>query len=85
MAEKRALTIHFTDGTKLSFDFPKQVSEEHMIANRIEQALKHQYLMVEADGAVLMFPFSNIKYMQAYPAPAKIPDYMIKGASIVQT
>ncbi len=83
MAEKRALTIHFTDGTKFSFDFPKQVRDDQLIASRIEQVRKHQYLMVEADGTVLMFPFNSIKYVQVYPAPAKIPDYMIKGASIV--
>ncbi len=85
MAEKRALTIHFTDGTKFSFDFPKQVPDDQMIASRIEKVLKHQYLMVEADGTVLMFPLNNIKYIQAYPAPAKIPDNMIKGASIVDS
>ncbi len=83
MAEKRALTIHFTDGTKLSFDFPKQVPEEHMIASRIEQLLKHQYLMVEADGTLFMFPLQNIKYVQAYPVPERLPDSTIKGASIV--
>lgn len=83
MAEKRALTIHFTDGTKFSFDFPRQVPDDQMIASRIEQVLKHQYLMVEADGTVLMFPLNNIKYVQVYPAPAKIPDSMIKGARIV--
>ncbi|MCZ6732251.1 MAG: hypothetical protein O7B27_06830 [Gammaproteobacteria bacterium] len=55
MAEKRALTIHFTDGTKFSFDFPKQVRDDQMIASRIEQVLKNQYLLVEADGTVLSF------------------------------
>ncbi len=54
-----------------------------MIASRIEQVLKDQYLMVKADGTVLMFPLNSIKYVQVYPAPAKIPDNMIKGASIV--
>ena len=54
-----------------------------MIASRIEQVLKGQYLMVEADGTVLMFPLNSIKYVQVCPAPAKIPDNMIKGASIV--
>jgi len=39
--------------------------------------------MVETDGALLMFPFSNIKYLQVYPSPAKLPDYVIKGATLV--
>ncbi len=47
MAEKRALTVHITDGTKFSFDFPKQVRDDQMIASRIEQVLKDQYLQRE--------------------------------------
>jgi len=44
--------------------------------------LEHPMLLVEADGALLMFPFSNIKYLQVYPSPPKLPDYVIKGATL---
>ncbi len=47
MAETRALTIQFTDGTKFSFDYPKQVLDDKMIAGRNEQVLKDQYLQRE--------------------------------------
>jgi hypothetical protein len=39
--------------------------------------------MIEADGALLTIPFSNIKYLQVYPAPGALPEYVIKDASIV--
>ncbi len=29
MQDKRDLTIHFTDGTKLNIDFPKQADNEY--------------------------------------------------------
>jgi hypothetical protein len=32
----------------------------------------------------LLFRLSAIKYLQVYPAPASLPDYVIKGASVVE-
>jgi hypothetical protein len=29
----------------------------------------------------LIIPFENIKYIQGYPAPSKMPRYAIQGAS----
>jgi hypothetical protein len=34
--------------------------------------------------SLLAIPFSSIKYLQVYPAPASLPDYVIKGASVVE-
>ena len=49
---------------------------------RLEKVLARSALLVEADGALLVFPFSNVKYLQVYPSPAKVPDYVIKDASV---
>jgi hypothetical protein len=48
---------------------------------RLKEALAARHLVVEADGALLIIPFENIKYIQAYPAPAKLPDNAIRAAS----
>ncbi|KPK38092.1 MAG: hypothetical protein AMJ69_09390 [Gammaproteobacteria bacterium SG8_47] len=82
MTSNRALTIHFTDGTKLSFDFPAQVEDQHNIAHRIQELLRQPQLVIEADGALLVFPMQNIKYVQAYPSPDKLPDTVIRHATI---
>jgi hypothetical protein len=37
--------------------------------------------VIEADGALVVIPFENIRYLQAYPAPKKLPSYAIKGAT----
>ena len=83
MAEERGMIIHFSDGSKMEVSFPKQVKHEDSVSVRLEMMLEHPMLLVEADGALLMFPFSNIKYLQVYPSPPKLPDYVIKGATLV--
>ena len=81
MTAKQALTIYFTDGNKLSFDFPQQAADETARLTRLQKMLDRPYLMIESDGAVLVFPMQNIKYIQAYPAPSKLPDFAITGAT----
>lgn len=83
MDTKRGLTIHFTDGTKVSFEFDKQVVDERAVLYKLEKILDKPYLMVEADGALLMFPMNSVKYLQAFPVPKQLPDYAIKAATVV--
>jgi hypothetical protein len=78
--EQRRLIIHFVDGTKKLLEFPQQVSDA-MVAERLKDALEARHLVIEADGALVVIPFENIRYLQAYPAPKKLPGYAIKGAS----
>jgi len=54
------------------------------VSIRLEKLLDKPALMVQADGALLSIPFSSIKYLQVYPVPGGLPDYVIKGASIVE-
>jgi hypothetical protein len=37
--------------------------------------------MVECDSAAQVFPMQNIKYIQALPAPSKLPDFAITSAT----
>ena len=82
MTDKRGLTIHFRDGTKSSFTFPKQVENDSAIASRMEKVLDQKSLTMEVDGSLLLIPISSIKYIQVYPAPEKLPDVVIKGAQL---
>lgn len=82
MAEDRDMTVHFMDGSKLSFSFPKQVTHEEFVSGRLDKILDKSCLVVEADGAALMIPFANIKYIQMYGVPKKLPDYVIRNATI---
>jgi hypothetical protein len=83
MAQDRGMTIHFMDGSQLRVSFPKQVKHDESVPVRLERLLEKEVLMIEADGALLTIPFSNVKYLQVYPAPGVLPDYVIKEASVV--
>jgi hypothetical protein len=78
----RELTIHFTDGSKMSLEFPQQTENAAAALIKLNEALAARQLLVEADGALLLIPVENVKYVQAYPAPAGLPAYAIKAASI---
>ena len=81
----RMLTIYFTDGSKLSFDFPKQVDNPNYVAKRIEKLIDNRLLMIEADGVLFMFPWQNIKHVQTTPVPRAedLPDTVITGAKLI--
>ncbi len=78
MTRDRILTLHFTDGTSMSFDFPEQTT--HAVAKRlkIEDFLNSSNVIVEADGSVMIFPMANIKYIQIMP-PGGIPEEILRG------
>ena len=80
--EKRGMIIHFTDGTRKVLEFPQQIADsDATAAARIKEALDSRHLVVEAEGALMLIPFENVKYVQVYPAPRKLPAGVIKGAS----
>jgi hypothetical protein len=82
MKANRGITIHFTDGTKKLLEFPQQVADTDVAAAaRLKEALEARHLVIEAEGALIVVPFENVKYLQVYPAPKKLPAYAIRGAS----
>ncbi len=82
MTERRGLTIYFMDGTKMKLDYPKQSASEGAAVIKLKEVLATRQLLAEVDGVLLLFPFENIKYIEAHPAPPKLPEYALRGASI---
>ena len=83
MQDKRGVTIHFNDGSKMSLDFPKQSPNETAAALKLDDVLKKRYMLFEAESTFLMIPFENVRYVQLYPVPASVQGHTyIKGASV---
>ncbi len=82
MAANRWLTIHFMDGTKLNITFPKQVTDVHQMAQKIQKALDARQLAFALDDEMIIVPIDNIKYMQVHPVAEKLPDSVIRGAKL---
>ena len=49
---------------------------------KLKEILAARQIIAEVDGVLLVIPFDNVKYIEAHPAPAKLPEYIIRGASI---
>ena len=81
------MTIHFIDGTNVSFDFPAQEANAYGSALLIEELLKSPYLLVEAEGGMLIYPVANIKSVQltnlSGTGEAVVPKGLIRGARVV--
>ncbi len=84
MADKRHLTIHFTDGSKLSLSFPQQVHDPSRMASMIEKALEANQIAIDVSGELFVIPVHNVKYLQVHPTPEKLPDTVIRGALVEQ-
>ena len=82
MEHDRGITIFFVDGTKLKVAFPVQKPNAMAALLGIEAILKERQIIVEAEGTLMIIPFTNIKYIQAYPAPEKLPATTIEGATV---
>ena len=83
MNEIKGTTIYFNDGTKLVLEFPKQDTNEYDMVTKLNEMLKSRHFLVESNGAMLFIPVENIKYLQVYPAPNKLPANTIMGATII--
>ncbi len=84
MKALKGVTIYFNDGTKLVIEYPAQPQNGYDIITKMKETLEQKHFLVEANGALLYIPVENIKYLQAYPAPDKLPSYAILGASIIE-
>ncbi|MFA9419998.1 MAG: hypothetical protein ACERLB_07585 [Gammaproteobacteria bacterium] len=82
MADKRFLTIHFTDGSKLSVTFPKQNEDNYQIASKVQKAIDASQLAIEIGDEFFVIPMNNIKYLQVNPRPEILPDSVIRGAAL---
>lgn len=82
MNDKRGLIIHFMDGSKKLLEFPQQVADSDVAAAaKLKEALEARHLVIEAEGALIVIPLANVKYLQLTPAPKKLPAGVIRGAS----
>ena len=87
MEPTRGLTVHFNDGSKVSYGFPEQAANDAARQIRMQEFLKSPYLMVIADGVLTAFPVANIKVIQM-PVDEKLaegmrlPAHVFLGATV---
>jgi hypothetical protein len=88
MKRDRAITLHFIDGTKITFDFPEQTTSVAGKNLRMEEFITSNNILIEADGSYFIFPVANVKYLQlsaadsSEPEGVKMPRTLIRHATI---
>lgn len=80
MTKKARMIIHFMDGTKVAFTYPKLADDPATIAMYVRKALEADKITVEAQGDLLVIPMRNIKYIQVSPAPDELPQGVLRNA-----
>ena len=80
---KNMLIVRLTDRTTFKFAFPDQ-ADPVKLAARVEKLLESNNLTVEVDGRLLIIPAHNILSVEVSPAPSKLPDNTIRGASLAR-
>ncbi len=76
----RTITITFTNGDKISLEFPEQDIDGSRWKQFSDRLFSQQYLMFELSGAMVMYPVQNVRSIQVYPVPEHLPDFCIRGA-----
>jgi hypothetical protein len=89
MEPTRGLTIHFNDGSKVSYGFPEQAANAAARQIRMQEFLKSPYLMIIADDVLNAFPVANIKAIQmplneAIKQGVELPAHVITDAVVTR-
>jgi hypothetical protein len=88
MDPKRGLTIHFMDGSKVSYTFTKQTDDPSIMRVRLAEVLKSPFLMIAADGVLTAIPMANVKAIQTpfdeEREGAALPGAVIRDATLTR-
>lgn len=90
MANDRTMTLHFNDGTRLTFDFPEQANNPAARQIKLSEFTASRNVIVQAGNQVMIFPVTSIKYISLASAESSffrgtaLPKQAIIGARLVE-
>jgi hypothetical protein len=81
----RTLTIHFTNGSKMEVSFPQQIKDSSAgILEGMKRVMEADKLAIEADGRLIVIPWSGVEHIELSPVPSTLPFGVVRGARIVR-
>lgn len=89
MSKTQVLTVYFNDGSRMAFSFPEQESNAMAKKIKLAEVLSNNQFVIEADGSLLVFPMTSIKYIQLSDAnfagieDIQLPKFIIRNATIL--
>jgi hypothetical protein len=86
MNEEQQLSIHFNNGTRMEVAFPKQIKNSMgAVMEAMKRILESDKLCVEAEGRLVVIPWTSVQHVEVTPVPSALPFGAIKGAQILQS
>ena len=83
MSEVVSMTVFFLDGTKASFEYPRQSgTDQATIVTTVRRAIESERLVLEVEGDLLVIPIRSVKYVQVSPSPAYLPSDVLRHAHV---
>ena len=84
MNEDRKLTIHFNNGTQMNVTFPVQIKNSTAaVLESMKRMGESDKLAIEAEGRLIVIPWSSMQYLEVTPVPPAVPYGAIKAARII--
>ena len=77
------MTVKFIDGSQENYEFPRQIIDESLLAQKIQDALDAKHLIIDLESKVQITPIHNILSIEITPPPMKLPPNAIKEARLV--
>lgn len=77
------MTVKFIDGSQENYEFPRQIIDESLLAQKIQDALDAKHLIIDLESKVQITPIHNILSIEITPPPLKLPPNAIKEARLV--
>ena len=80
---KSTLTIHFVNGSEQEFEFTR-LEDSLSVAQRIQDALSANQLLLELEDRLLVVPFQNILTVEVSPPPPKVRGNVLRNVRLVE-
>ena len=77
------MTVKYIDGSQENYEFPRQIIDESLLAQKIQDALDAKHLIIDLESKVQITPIHNILSIEITPPPLKLPPNAIKEARLV--
>jgi hypothetical protein len=85
MNDDRQVVVHYNNGTKLELSFPTQIrNSPTAVLEALKKMMEADKLAIEAEGRLIVIPWSSVKQLEVSPVPPSLPFGVIKNAKVVQ-
>lgn len=85
MNEDRQVIVHYNNGQTLKLSFPVQIRNSGAaVLEGMKKMMEGDKIAIEAEGRLIVIPWSSVQQIEVTPVPASLPFGAIKNARVVE-